>query len=686
MSAREYLEKANRYQVKPEELFQYFAQDVMKITVLYQKSSMGKKPLLARSNRPGSKYVVAFTDEGAAKMVHVRQPEFLEMTDEPTLPFLLKAYRSNAEGLMFNPGLDSRFFVVRHQLLEWIRYYCIQMFSKQSTVWVIRNGSSVLKGSYQPGFSTIVIYTGKEEASKSAEKSGGEATPVSWSDIFRYLEKLSSKTLYVNYGLPEAFLLNPTQVDQIRNGAQTGYVEQTTNSFSFIPEVSDVDLSTSASSDMVQEKAVTIPLEIPVEEEQKEDQSTEEIGDWESAFGEQEPLTLGNDRKISDTYTPVSSVMKEEQVNHKETISATTLPAEQIETKVEENITIPEKEEHQQEIIEPIQEKEEIIAPSEQIETKIEADIIIPEKKETQQEIIEPKQQEEEEIIPPVQEDQIPPSVIQESNPVQQENVEQKVPTLKKESSVPQTTYSAFDNPWDDDDDGFSEPVPHTSLFFQSNETKEREEHHSSEAVVEHKTNPIPEKTVEKPIEKPIERPIEKPISSLEPDSNHVQNQNHQPKVEKQTEQEPLHSPQKTSLPSNVPEDVAYGLRVLEAATNEGQGMANGWEVCRALADLRRIWVIVDIEGKMVILASQDENQIADFFTSEEYAQRLIDEAHNRNKSLPQMVPRLISTKKLFRALAPTQCLIWINRGSPNAWTSIMGDTLPYVLQLMAQK
>jgi hypothetical protein len=40
----------------------------------------------------------------------------------------------------------------------------------------------------------------------------------------------------------------------------------------------------------------------------------------------------------------------------------------------------------------------------------------------------------------------------------------------------------------------------------------------------------------------------------------------------------------------------------------------------------------------------------------------------------------------LFRALAPMQCVLWINRGSSNAWTSVMGDTLPYVLQLMAQK
>jgi len=127
------------------------------------------------------------------------------------------------------------------------------------------------------------------------------------------------------------------------------------------------------------------------------------------------------------------------------------------------------------------------------------------------------------------------------------------------------------------------------------------------------------------------------------------------------------------------------GLKKLEKATIEGQGMGNGWEVCRAMAELRRIWVVVDPDGNMVILAGQDQSPIVDFFTSAEHAERLIEEAREKNPNLPPMVPRLISTKKLYRALAPRQPIVWINRGSPEAWTSIMGDTLPYVLQLMSQ-
>lgn len=155
------------------------------------------------------------------------------------------------------------------------------------------------------------------------------------------------------------------------------------------------------------------------------------------------------------------------------------------------------------------------------------------------------------------------------------------------------------------------------------------------------------------------------------------------PTIRKEIEEEV----QKTRKRGNIgiPEDVRVGLERLEKATIEGQGMANGWEVCQVLAEIRRIWIIVDRQENMVILAGQDQSPIVDFFTSDVYAQRLIDEAHQNNPNLPPMSPQLVSTKKLYRALAPRQPIVWINRGSPGAWTSVMGDTLPYVLQLMAQ-
>jgi hypothetical protein len=398
-----------------------------------------------------------------------------------------------------------------------------------------------------------------------------------------------------------------------------------------------------------------------VEEKHKEQLSTEEIGDWESAFQEDEPLTFGTDKKISDTYvhhTPVEKPKVEvEQEKVESTSTNSSVSQVEVQSVAQKNteVTVEEKpvviEEKQTEVIqskpEIIVSKPEVISPkSESVESKPEM-----------------SSQKEQQIINPS---------VQENNtfPQQEQLTKEETNTSpsSKQTEISQTTYSAFDNPWGEDDDGFSEPVPHTSLFFQSDDNKQEEQNHTLEPNQESK--PIPEPVMEKPIQKPepVQHQQTIPLESI---------------TEKKEEQEPT---QQQQFDPSIPEDVQYGLRVLETATNEGQGMANGWEVCRALADLRRIWVIVDMEGKMVILASQNENQVADFFTSQEYAQTLIDEAHGRNKSLPPMVPRLISTKKLFRALAPTSCVIWINRGSPNAWTSIMGDTLPYVLQLMAQK
>jgi hypothetical protein len=570
LSAREYLEKANRYQVKPEELFQYFAIHVSKLTVLYQKSERGKKPLLARSNHPKSKYVVAFTDQDAAKIVNVRQPEYLERVEEPALPFLLKAYRSNTEGFMFNPGWPSRFFVVRHQLLDWIRHYSLYKFSNQSSAWVIRVGSSILKGVYQSGFEAVVIYTGEHEANKHAEKCGGIATHLEWTEIFQYLERIGSKILFVNYGLPEAFLLNPDQVQVIQGGKRTNYIEATSDK---VP----IPIPGSNQS----ETAITDTIKSSREEAASS--STESaLDDWEGTFVDEEPLTLSKDVRIP-SYAKIKPSIVE--------------PVQKLQPDTDISV-----QQSKTNIVKEIQNK----ISSKDKQVSIEKETIIPVEK---QKILHPTTTQEDMKISPVS----------------------------------QRTFPAFDNPWDEEEDSFNEKIPKSSLFFQSQKKMEAE-------------------------------PVEKLEQKLD------NNNSEQESVPKSQEQQ--------VVPSNAinQSDIEHGLRVLEKVSNDGHGMANGWEVCRALADLRRIWVIVDMEGKMVILASQNENQIADFFTSEQYAQTLIEEAHQRNANLPSMVPRLISTKKLFRALAPTQCIIWINRGSQTAWTSILGDTLPYVLQLIAQK
>lgn len=191
----------------------------------------------------------------------------------------------------------------------------------------------------------------------------------------------------------------------------------------------------------------------------------------------------------------------------------------------------------------------------------------------------------------------------------------------------------------------------------------------------------------QKPAVPKKEEPVPQPAEPV-----HQQNQS-TPAVEKpdpipQQRRTPAQSRREERMPvgnQGLAPAIREGLEKLERATVEGQGMANGWEVCQVLAEIRRIWIIVDQAENMVILAGQDQSPIVDFFTSDVYAQQLIKEAHQNNPNLPPMSPQLVSTKKLYRALAPRQPIVWINRGSPGAWTSVMGDTLPYVMQLMTQ-
>lgn len=181
-------------------------------------------------------------------------------------------------------------------------------------------------------------------------------------------------------------------------------------------------------------------------------------------------------------------------------------------------------------------------------------------------------------------------------------------------------------------------------------------------------------------------------VSQRQPQSSQSAYQETKPSIQSKRKRKESAAKQTTQPSQSQPipnrgvdEEIKRGLNRLEEVTVSGEGMANPWDVCQILAEIRRIWVIVDGEGNMVILAGQDQSPIVDFFTSDLHAQRLIDEAHESNPNLPKMQPQLVSTKKLYRALAPRQPIVWINRGSAEAWTSVMGDTLPYVMQLMSQ-
>jgi hypothetical protein len=127
---------------------------------------------------------------------------------------------------------------------------------------------------------------------------------------------------------------------------------------------------------------------------------------------------------------------------------------------------------------------------------------------------------------------------------------------------------------------------------------------------------------------------------------------------------------------------VQAGLQALEQAIRQGQGIANGWEVCRALADMQSVWVIVDSRGELVPLTQDSGQLMIDLFTSESHAMALLEDWKQKHPDGPPLTPRLVPARPLFEAWAPKSPVVWINRGTPQAWTSVTGETLPYVVQL----
>ncbi|MBA4492829.1 hypothetical protein ACFO25_08935 [Paenactinomyces guangxiensis] len=496
MNVRECLELASSGSMKTEQLYEFFASRVSRLVVLYQKDDSGSKPFLAKGNTPDSKFVAAFTDPEAARIVKVHHPEMVEMVEEPVLPFLIKAYRSEANGIVLNPGLPSRLFVVKQHLLDLLKEYAVDKLAQLPGAWVPTQGQNLLLVEYKKGSYTVAIYASEEDAKYVSRKSGGTVIQHPWNVIFGRCRELRAPAPYFHFGLPEQTHLSPQHAEKILQGRHSGYIE---------------------------ERPVVLPfIEIPPSQD---------------------------------------------------------------------------KEDHQE--VNKSSEKEE---PA-------------------QTHIVEMKQPA---TVPPAEERKNPYSIKSQSKPGSE-------------------IYRGGNLEIQEEDWPVQQP--------QAKDTQHEQRIHKPSTVSAQ--SPKKEKSLP---------------PSLASGSGEVQAG---PSAVKQT---PVADPA-----------VEEALKKLEKATVEGQGMANGWEVCRAMAELRRIWVVVDPEGNMVILAGQDKSPIVDFFTSARHAQVLIDEAHQKNPSLPKMVPRLVSTKKLYKALAPRQPIVWINRGSPEAWTSIMGDTLPYVLQLMAQ-
>lgn len=117
----------------------------------------------------------------------------------------------------------------------------------------------------------------------------------------------------------------------------------------------------------------------------------------------------------------------------------------------------------------------------------------------------------------------------------------------------------------------------------------------------------------------------------------------------------------------------------LEQAVRNGQGWVNTREIVRRMAELDRIWILVGPGGKPVYFGSEGKALMVDLFTSRDHALRLI-QALKQQETLDGIEPLLVEARPLFQHLSAQEPVIWINRGSPEGWTSITNQLLPAVL------
>jgi hypothetical protein len=538
--------------------------------------------------------VVVFTDLQTAQAVKVEHPENIDMVEEPALPFLIKTYRDEVDGIVINPGHSSRYVLERAQLHALFIEYAVQKCTLTSGAWVPTQNESLLLVEYQSKKYTVPIYCREEDAAKMCEKSGGKPVLQPWNRIFAKARQAGAKSLYLHFNLPEQENLSSGHVSAIWHGKHRGYVEFEPVKHLFSGPVL-TPLETKKETDQPNEKPVKEPaLQEPA-------QSTGEF--------EQE--------KIADT--------QEGQVD--------------------------------------MQEKPEV-----EVEVKPDAT---------------PKTDSNSDWL-----SELVAQHSKSANAEQQEGESQEVDDAVSSKTAPPTQRKEIESPEQSQEQSEERSLQRENPYSLKNQKSDQLEFYRGHAQQEEE--PIPLLPQEK--KSPSEQKETSSVSQRQLQSSQSAYQETNPSISQSKKRKGTAAKQTTppSQPQLIPnrgidEEVKRGLNRLEEVTVSGEGMANPWDVCQILAEIRRIWVIVDGEGNMVILAGQDQSPIVDFFTSDLHAQRLIDEAHESNPSLPKMKPQLVSTKKLYRALASRQPIVWINRGSPEAWTSVMGDTLPYVMQLMSQ-
>ena len=217
LDVREYLVRVDRNQIGLDELFHLLVKNLSDWTIVYQTVGSERNPLLSKGNQ-NSDYIVAFTDPESAGVIRVDQPQHLQIVREPALTFLLKAYRSQADGVILNPGQDSPLFLIKPHVQKLIYAYAVEQFKEMPGPWVPTMDDQLLLVEYQKGQYSVAVYLSEQDAQYVTQRSGGQAVQHSWEKIEERCRELGAAAPYFHFGLPEQGLLSPEHAAVIFSG------------------------------------------------------------------------------------------------------------------------------------------------------------------------------------------------------------------------------------------------------------------------------------------------------------------------------------------------------------------------------------------------------------------------------------------------------------------------------------
>ena len=724
VDGRRFLHEANRDKWPPERLFRVMAQHVPKLYVPYLLTNTGKKrPLVSPGPSPKSQRMILFTDPEPAKLLRVDQS--LTLVERKALDLLRKAFRSDYAGLVINPGDSSRRVLNREEMLLLFREYAVIEGRRLGGGWVPTRGDKMLLVQLEDGTYTVTVYIDERDVREVCDSCGGEPVLHSWDVIHNRCLQAGASAPYVQFGFPEQVLLLPRHMNQLRGQdpvAQAPEWQPSPEAVHSQKQASDWQRSPESvqpreqASEWPQGPESVQPQEQVAERRQATEQvhPQEQVADWQRSSESVQPREQVADwRRSPESVQPREQVSEwpqgpesdqpQEQVAERQQATEQVHPQEQVSDwqqtsesvqsqeqasewqQATEQVQPREQASEQAQGLEPVQSQEQVsdwqrslepaqpqeqtsdwaqytesVQPREQASERPET----PESAQPQEQVADWQQATEQ-----VQPQEQAPEWQQSPEPVQPR---EQVPEWQQSSEAVHPQEQASE--WQPSPEAVH-PQEQASEWPQGPQSDQPREQASERPETPESAQPQEQVADWQQATEQVQprKQVPEQLQSLEP----AQPQEQAP--ERPQEQEPVRVREK-ERESPESRETKESLERLEQAVRRGQGWVNTLEIIRRMKELRKIWVIVDPDGKPVFLDSGSRVPVVDFFTSRDHAVRLIQVFRQGGKELPDLEPRLVDARPLFKRLAAYNPVVWINRGAPEGWICVSDHLLSAVL------